>query len=68
MMAKKKKPGIDDQLREAIKATGLSANAIANATGVPQTTVSRFLNGKNLGLGRASSIAEYLGLELRPKR
>lgn len=57
-----------DKLREAIAASGLSANALAQATGVDQTTISRFLRGKDMGIQRASKIAAYLGLELTERR
>lgn len=53
-----------EKLRSAIIASGESANAIAKATGVEQTTISRFLKGKDMGIHRASKIAAYLGLKL----
>ena len=60
---------VADMLRKAIADSGQSANEIAQATGVPQTTISRFLRGKDMGINRASKIAAYLGLELhRPKK
>lgn len=55
-------------LRGAIRKSGLSANQLAKETGVDQTTISRFLRGKDMGLERASKIAAYLGLELKEKR
>lgn len=57
-----------DKLRSAIAACGLSANELAQKTGVPQTTISRFLRGKDMGIHRAAKIATYLGLELKPRR
>jgi ribosome-binding protein aMBF1 (putative translation factor) len=57
-----------DRLRSAICASGLSANELANKNGVPQTTISRFLRGKDMGIHRASKLAAYLGLELKAKR
>ena len=56
-----------DRLRDAIRNSGLSANELAKACGVPQTTISRFLAGKDMGLHRAGRIAKYLGLDLKPK-
>ena len=55
-------------LRNAIKRKGVSAYAIARDTGVPQPTVTRFINGADMKLSTASKIAAYLGLELRKKR
>lgn len=57
-----------DQLRKAIRDSGHSANEIAKETGVPQTTISRFLRGEEMSIGRASKIAAYLGLELKRKK
>jgi transcriptional regulator with XRE-family HTH domain len=55
---------VADALRQAIRDSGESANQIAKATGVEQTSISRFLRGKDMGIERASKIAEYLGMEL----
>lgn len=57
-----------DSLREAISKSGQSANEIARATGVPQPTITRFLQGADMRLSRAEKIASYLGLELRKSR
>lgn len=54
-----------DQLRKAIIDSGKSANEIAKASGVPQTTLSRFLRGGEMSIGRASKIAALLGLSLK---
>jgi len=54
-----------DQLRKAIHDSGQSANEIAKACGVPQTTVSRFLRGGEISIGKASKIAVYLGMSLK---
>lgn len=55
---------IAEQLRNAIKESGHSANHIAKETGVDQTLISRFLRGKDMGIARAAKIAAFLGLEL----
>lgn len=52
-------------LRNAINASGVSANEIARETGVPQPTITRFLQGADMRLSRAEKIAQYLGLELK---
>lgn len=56
-----------DKLRDAIAASGLSANQLSKETGVDQTTISRFIRGKDMGIHRASKIAKRLGLELKRK-
>jgi predicted transcriptional regulator len=57
-----------NRLRKAINESGLSAHALAKATGVPQPTITRFLNGADMRLSNADNIASFLGLELRGKR
>lgn len=56
---------MSDVLRSAILKSGCSANELSKATGVPQTTISRFLRGKDMGIHRASKIAKHLGLTLK---
>lgn len=58
---------VAEQLRAAIRESGLSANQLSQLTGVDQTLISRFLRGKDMGIHRASKIAAYLGLELKSK-
>lgn len=53
-----------DQLRDAMRRSGKSTNQIAKAAGVPQTTLSRFLSGKDMSIHRASLVAKHLGLRL----
>lgn len=65
LMPKRLPPNIADQLREAISKSGESANEIAKASGVAQTTVSRFLRGEDMSFHRAAKIAAYLGLQLQ---
>lgn len=57
-----------DTLRQAIRDSGQSANELAETTGVPQPTITRFLAGSDMRLSTAQKIAEYLGLELRPSK
>jgi predicted transcriptional regulator len=47
--------------------SGLSANELARRTGVPQPTITRFLNGADMKLSTASKIAAQLGLALVKK-
>lgn len=56
-----------DKLRAAILDSGYSANELAKQTGVDQTTISRFLRGYDMTIHRASKIATFLGLDLKPK-
>lgn len=58
---------VADALRQAIRESGLSANRLASLTGVPQTTISRFLRGEDMSIHRAAKIARHLGLELKKK-
>lgn len=57
---------IEDQLRQAIKASAESGNSIAKATGVSQPAISRFLSGEDIRFSAASKLAAYFNLELRP--
>ena len=63
---------LSDQLRRAIKQSGLSLNQIATETGVGQPALSRFLmdgaDHRDIRLERTGdSLAEFFGLELAPK-
>lgn len=58
---------IAEALRAAIHTSGKSANEIAKASGVPQTTLSRFLRGEDMSIHRAAKIANYLGFELKKR-
>jgi transcriptional regulator with XRE-family HTH domain len=60
-----------DQLRQAIDGCGLTRYAIAKATGIAESTLSRFMSGeRGLPMKTLDRLAECLGLEivLRPKR
>ena len=56
-----------DSLRHAIEKSGQSVNEIAKASGVPQTTLARFMRGFDMSIHRASKVARYLRLELKKK-
>ena len=51
-------------LRAAITASGISARQLGIATGVNQTTISRFLAGSDMTLATASVLAEHLGVSV----
>jgi transcriptional regulator with XRE-family HTH domain len=62
---------IQEQLIEAIEASGESRYQIAIGSGVSQSQLSRLFSGESdLSTANVERVAEYLGLELvlRPKR
>ncbi len=60
---------IEQQLREAVKRTGLSLKAISDRSGLAYCSVHGFANGyAGLTLESAARLAAFLELELRPKR
>lgn len=57
---------IDDQLRQAIKDSGLTAYRIAADAGIAIPVVARFISGeRDLRLATAAKVARVLCLELR---
>ena len=57
---------LSSELRDRLKATGLSANEIARRSKVPQPVISRFLRGeRDLTLTTVERLAEFLGLGWR---
>jgi transcriptional regulator with XRE-family HTH domain len=67
---------LSEQLRQAIKAAGVSRYRIAKDIGVTEALLSRFMNGVGgLGQDTIDKLGEYLGLRLvcpksksKPKR
>jgi transcriptional regulator with XRE-family HTH domain len=60
---------ISDILRRVIAESGIALIALERETGVQRMSIARFLNGeRSLRLDKAEQLAEYFGLELRPKR
>ena len=60
---------LGQELREAIKRSGLTRKKIADESGVCYSALHGFMAGtRDMTLASASKIAEVLGLELRPKR
>lgn len=53
-----------EQLRKKIRESGLSANALARESGVPQPMITNFLNGSDIRLETANKLATYFGLRL----
>jgi plasmid maintenance system antidote protein VapI len=62
-------PTLADVLRRAMSETGLSVNALAKAAGIAQPVLYRFVTGeRDLTLRTAQKLADYFGLELRPRK
>lgn len=63
-------PKLSQQLRDAIEKAGVSRYEIAKATGVSQSTLSKFVLGTRPGLSfdAMDRIGEYLGLVVVKKQ
>jgi plasmid maintenance system antidote protein VapI len=60
---------VTETLREALEHCGQTRYAVSKATGIPQSTLSRFVaEGRALRGDNIDTLAEYLGLELVPGR
>jgi len=60
---------IEKTLKAAIEKSGLSRYAISKATEIPQSALSRFVNGEqSISLGHADRLAQYFRLELVAKK
>lgn len=58
-----------DTLRQAVLDSRMTVNAVAVAAGVPQPVLHRFMNGeRDLTLRSVQKLADYLQLELRPRK
>jgi transcriptional regulator with XRE-family HTH domain len=65
MSKSKANPTLTDVLREAIRRSGLTQYRIAKDTGIPATSIMRFMRGEtSLRLDKADTLADYLGLGL----
>jgi plasmid maintenance system antidote protein VapI len=66
---KKNPENIEDQLRAAIEGSGLTVNAIANAAGVQQSTLFRFVTGAtSIQMRSAAKVAALFGMSLTKPR
>jgi len=54
-------------LRKALKGCGESRYSVSNATGIPESTLSRFVHGKPLRGENIDKLANYLELVLTTK-
>ena len=59
---------ITKELLKAMRTCGLRHSQIAQATGIEQSALSRFVSGeRSLSLEAADKLAAFFKLELRPK-
>lgn len=65
--SKQKKPAaLSDQLRAAIRGSGMSVHAIAKASGVAHPVILRFLSGeRDLRLATAEKLAAFFQMEFK---
>ena len=65
----RKRLGIADEIRAAVNAAGVSREQICRDTGIDRAGLSRFMaeTGRFL-LPNLERLAEYLDLELRPRK
>ena len=60
---------LENQIRVAIRRSGLSVYRLAKDSGVSQPVLCRFVNGtRGINLTTASKLVEILGLELVPRK
>lgn len=60
---------ITEALRDAIRESGLSFNRLEAETGVLRQSLMKFVRDEqSLRLDMADKLADYFGLELRPRR
>ncbi|MCE9605324.1 MAG: helix-turn-helix domain-containing protein [Planctomycetia bacterium] len=61
----KRWPTLDVQLRKIIGKVGISQNQLAKLAGVPQSALSRFIDGGDIRIDTATKLADALGIEFR---
>jgi plasmid maintenance system antidote protein VapI len=67
-MGKAPKRSFADVIRRAVQDSGRTPYAVAQAAGVPQAVLSRFLRReRGINLDTAEKLCRALGLDLRPK-
>ena len=58
---------LNEQLREAIRRSGLNRKQLADRTGISYSVIHGFMSGeRSMTLRVASRVADVVGLELRP--
>jgi transcriptional regulator with XRE-family HTH domain len=64
-MAKKRSHLLTDQLRQAIDDSGLTRYQIAKATGIDESALAKFYNGRRgLSMGALNALGEFLQLTI----
>ena len=64
-MAKKRTTLLTDQLRQAIEDSGLTRYQIAKATGLDESALAKFYNGRRgLSMDALNALGEYLQLTI----
>lgn len=64
-MAKKRTQSMSDQLRQAIDDSGLTRYRIAKETGISESTLSQFYNGRRgLSMESLNALGEFLQLKI----
>lgn len=65
-MEKKKPNLLTDQLRQAIDDSGLSRYQIAKATGIDESALAKFYNGRRgLSMDALNALGEFLQLTIK---
>jgi len=57
-------PDFAQQLRDAIRAAGLTQYRLAKDLNIPQSALSQFMGGKDLRLSTFNKLAHYCGFQL----
>lgn len=60
-------PSVTATLRIALNTCGETRYAVSKATGIPESTLSRFVGGKPLRGENIDKLSDYLRLELVPR-
>jgi transcriptional regulator with XRE-family HTH domain len=69
MFQKKREPGLVEQLRTAIMASGLTLTQLSERAGIALPLLTRFVKGeRGLNLSSAEKVCDALGLELARRR
>ncbi len=65
----RKRPDIEEELRQAILRGDLSCYRLSQLTGISKSVLSYFVNGhRSLTLTTAAKLAKELGLSLKPDK
>lgn len=68
MSVERERPGLSEQIREAIRRSGKTQKDIAALAGISKGQLSLFMRGRrSILLLTAEKLCEVLGLELRPR-